>query len=157
MRANHGVSFVSSKSDLSPVFNFATAVMYAMLCYIGPCYNAPELYIFSVLSTAVGRHERVPETQTHRSLGMTSGELGTWMNWKIWNFRWGTSGPSRRSPRANWRWRGGVWEVSRGWGWVEVIIPEADSRSAPSQWETALLCNDVSHWLGASLESSLIP
>ena len=31
----------------------------------------------------------------------------------------------------------------------------ADSRFAPSQWETALLCNDVSHWLGASLESAL--
>ena len=32
----------------------------------------------------------------------------------------------------------------------------ADSRLAPSQWETALLCNDVSHWLGASLESALL-
>ena len=31
----------------------------------------------------------------------------------------------------------------------------ADSRFAPSQWETALLCNDVSDWLGASLESAL--
>ena len=31
----------------------------------------------------------------------------------------------------------------------------ADSRFAPSQWETALLCNDVSHWLGGSLESAL--
>ena len=31
----------------------------------------------------------------------------------------------------------------------------ADSRFAPSQWEMALLCNDVSHWLGASLESAL--
>ena len=31
----------------------------------------------------------------------------------------------------------------------------ADSRFAPSQWETALLCNDVSHWLGASLESAM--
>ena len=31
----------------------------------------------------------------------------------------------------------------------------AASRFAPSQWETALLCNDVSHWLGASLESAL--
>ena len=31
----------------------------------------------------------------------------------------------------------------------------ADSRFAPSQWETALLCNDVSHWLDASLESVL--
>ena len=31
----------------------------------------------------------------------------------------------------------------------------ADSRFAPSQWETALLCNAVSQWLGASLESAL--
>ena len=30
-----------------------------------------------------------------------------------------------------------------------------DSKFTPSQWETALLCNDVSHWLGGSLESSL--
>ena len=29
------------------------------------------------------------------------------------------------------------------------------SRFAPSQWETALLCNDVAHWLGANLESVL--
>ena len=32
----------------------------------------------------------------------------------------------------------------------------ADSRFAPSQWETALLCNDVSHWLGASIASALV-
>ena len=32
----------------------------------------------------------------------------------------------------------------------------ADSRFVPSQWEMALLCNDVSHWLGANLESALI-
>ena len=31
----------------------------------------------------------------------------------------------------------------------------ADSRLAPSQQETALLCNDVSHWLGTNLESTL--
>ena len=30
----------------------------------------------------------------------------------------------------------------------------ADSRFAPSQWETALLCNVVSHWLDTSLESA---
>ena len=30
-----------------------------------------------------------------------------------------------------------------------------DSRFAPSQWETTLLCNGVSHCLGASLESAL--
>ena len=33
---------------------------------------------------------------------------------------------------------------------------EADSRFAPSQWETTLLCNDVSHCLGASLQSALV-
>ena len=31
----------------------------------------------------------------------------------------------------------------------------ADSRFKSSQWETALLCNNVSHWVGASLESDL--
>ena len=31
----------------------------------------------------------------------------------------------------------------------------ADSWFAPSQWERVLLCNDVSHWLGANLESTL--
>ena len=31
----------------------------------------------------------------------------------------------------------------------------ADSRFAPSQWETAFLCNDVFHWLGANLKSAL--
>ena len=34
-------------------------------------------------------------------------------------------------------------------------IYRADSRFVPSQWEKALLCNDVSHWLDANLESSL--
>ena len=37
-----------------------------------------------------------------------------------------------------------------------LSIFRADSRFAPSQWETALLCNDVSHCLGAKLESTLI-
>ena len=36
-----------------------------------------------------------------------------------------------------------------------LCVNRADSRFAPSQWETALLCNDVSHWLGANLESAL--
>ena len=36
------------------------------------------------------------------------------------------------------------------------IVFRADSRFAPRQWETALLCNDVSHWLGASLKSALM-
>ena len=35
-------------------------------------------------------------------------------------------------------------------------IYRAGSRVAPSQWETSLLSNDVSHWLGANPESALI-
>ena len=38
--------------------------------------------------------------------------------------------------------------------WCICYHCSADSRFAPSQWETALLCNGVSHWLGASLHSS---
>ena len=37
-----------------------------------------------------------------------------------------------------------------------IYIIRADSRFAPSQWKTALLCNNVSHWLGTNLESALI-
>ena len=38
-----------------------------------------------------------------------------------------------------------------------VDIPDrADFRFAPSQWETVLLCNDVSHWLGANLEPAML-
>ena len=36
------------------------------------------------------------------------------------------------------------------------IMFRADSRFVPSQWEMVLLCNYVSHWLGASLESALM-
>ena len=41
-------------------------------------------------------------------------------------------------------------------GAKEAPINRADYRFAPSQWETPLLCNDISHWLDASLESALI-
>ena len=38
--------------------------------------------------------------------------------------------------------------------WINIKC-RADSRLATAQWETALLCNAVSHWLGAKLESAL--
>ena len=41
------------------------------------------------------------------------------------------------------------------WEIPECLPHRADSSFAPSQWEMVLLCNDVSHWLGASLESAL--
>ena len=36
-----------------------------------------------------------------------------------------------------------------------LINDRADSRFVPSQWETSLQSNAVSHWLGADLESAL--
>ena len=54
------------------------------------------------------------------------------------------------------QWLGCVLAVE----WVLVIFRKyhlkADSRFVPSQWETALLCNDVSHCLDASLGSALL-
>ena len=35
--------------------------------------------------------------------------------------------------------------------WRQTYITRADSRLAPSQWETSLQSNAVSHWLGANL------
>ena len=35
-------------------------------------------------------------------------------------------------------------------------IHRADCRFAPSQWETAILCSGVSHWMGANMESPCI-
>ena len=39
---------------------------------------------------------------------------------------------------------------------ILIVCHWANSRFARSKWETALLCNDVSHSLGASLESALL-
>ena len=41
------------------------------------------------------------------------------------------------------------------WEQRDVIHFRADSRLAPSQWETSLQSNAVSHWLDADLESAL--
>ena len=52
-------------------------------------------------------------------------------------------------PLPQWEARLPLEQPGRSWCW-------ADSRFAPSQWETVLLCNDGSHWLGASLQSALL-
>ena len=44
---------------------------------------------------------------------------------------------------------------SRSYLLLQLISVSADSRFVPSQWETASLCNVVSHWLAAKLESAL--
>ena len=46
----------------------------------------------------------------------------------------------------------GLWLKS-----IWLVTPKhmADSRFSPSQWVPLWLCNNVSHWLGANLESTL--
>ena len=39
--------------------------------------------------------------------------------------------------------------------YIRVGSSRVDSRLAPSQWETSLQSNTVSHWLGTNLESAL--
>ena len=41
------------------------------------------------------------------------------------------------------------------WHEVKRETDRVDSRLAPSQWETSLQSNTVSHWLGANLESAM--
>ena len=41
--------------------------------------------------------------------------------------------------------------------YLRLYCSRADSRFAPCQWETSLQSNVVSHWLGATLESALLP
>ena len=43
------------------------------------------------------------------------------------------------------------WNISSS----SKVYTRADSRLAPSQWETSLQSDTVSHWLGANLESAL--
>ena len=40
--------------------------------------------------------------------------------------------------------------------YIQVCISDSYSMFAPNHWETALLCNDVSHWLDVSLKSVLL-
>ena len=44
--------------------------------------------------------------------------------------------------------------IAACWCQIALYNYKADSRLAPSQWETSLQSNAVSHWLSASLEST---
>ena len=67
---------------------------------------------------------------------------------------------------STWQWPGdsqlqvsGNSSVPYMWQYVLYswdTIHRAHSWFAPSQWETALLCNDISHWLGANQEIARI-
>ena len=77
----------------------------------------------------------------------------------------------RQSPHIIWHWYSGniriagnppEFKIRHGWyAWKLYHVKHEnghryDSRLAPSQWETALQSNAVSHWLGTNLESAVV-
>ena len=76
-------------------------------------------------------------------------------------FVWGIH-RDRWIPRTKGQLRGKCFHLmTSSWGPVMrrafMCSCRADSVFTPSQWEMALLCNDVSYWMGANLESALQP
>ena len=53
------------------------------------------------------------------------------------------------------RYRAGCHQTFNDVWFMKIICSRAGSRFTPSQWYTALPCNDVSHWLDARQESAL--
>ena len=67
--------------------------------------------------------------------------------WRIWVTKSYKSAKNTMLPKQN--------KANQTIGIFYGIYNKADSRFVPSQWETVLICNDVYHWLDASLESAL--
>ena len=82
---------------------------------------------------------------------------------RVQNFGWRLSLRGAIEIGNNWSGNGFAANKQQAIAWTNGdpvrrrIYPRSDSRFAPSQWETVLLCNDVSHWLGASLDSDPYP
>ena len=90
----------------------------------------------------------------------------------VWNSSsvdgwWSLNGRAIAALRRHWRQTDGfkceppqeVSYIIQQWSMKMMkmfIINKVNSRFTPSQWETSLQSNAVSHWLGANLESALI-
>ena len=74
-----------------------------------------------------------------------------WLNYSLRDSQvsWANIGPTSGQQNRFWTNVGPTFIVV----WAEIT--RADSRYAPSQWETLLQSNAVSHWLCANLESAL--
>ena len=81
------------------------------------------------------------------SISQWSDLSGYGQNWVILGHK---KQPNFKSICSTWV-LGHTWNVKT----LSNCISKADSRFALSQWVGALLCNGVSHWLGANLESAL--
>ena len=132
-----------------------------------------------VMRKALPFNDVILKSYSHDNFKLTLNWLGTW-KWLI-SFktlhsmmrlsRCGTHALARKPPESDPKnspaiQTGNKISVIQAWShtrshwrsmsYLKVIVNlRADSMLASSQWETALLCNDVSHWLGASLDSAL--
>ena len=95
-------------------------------------FKAPIIIIASTLGSLKTRSR-------HGANFVVTGETVT-DNWVVLST---TSGATSDDKVAS-------WQLS-----VNSSVSKTDSRLAPSQWETSLQSNAVSHWLGANLESAL--
>ena len=77
------------------------------------------------------------------------------VNWTLGNkFHWNLKQHKKPRIQENGYWYKNIICLSSNS--IPFLIDfRADSRFVPSQWETVLLCNDTSHWLGTNLESAL--
>ena len=116
------------------------------LCEGNPRGQWYKAFIFSLLSFWANcwTNDRVAGDFRHRDANGPWKSIGMcYDNWSNYGRNWLLQ-KSNSSPKT-------------GAGFVpNANIRRADPRFVPNQWETVLLCNDVSHWLGASLESALI-
>ena len=137
-------------------------------------FNNSHLSLFSLqelVKSFVFPHLRVSNCRLHRVLLSSIFGDGIFLSVKA-NWYWHVSigGLSKCCKSANdWRLNISLWcnstvrtfthsvvhSCSCLFGRLLINYCRDDTRFACSQWETALLCNDVSHWLGARLESAL--
>ena len=117
-------------------------------------YNRLPSYQYRHLCRHRQRGNNIP---SYRGiLGGKSQRGGTMMDRtpaRSWSFHTSWRQTGRVSPRPR-------WSATKSMNYGELFKSSGsafrdDSRFTPSQWETALLCNAVFHWLGANLESAL--
>ena len=142
MSVRYGLSFVTSICCLySPSL---TAIQSTLSCHTGQFYNdTPDLEVSRVYLVDALKVTYFNQ-QSSKSLLLYQRDLKSWdiISNTVTTPKIQTSAVCQThidqstQPPIHWNTR-------------------TDSRFPPSQWEAALLCNGVSHWLGTSLESAL--
>ena len=138
----------SSKSIIYDLLPDATSLDYLLTCKCselwrsGPWFNI-KMPSYQYRKSHCGDKTVVRSSYLHNGISYTG---------KMVSFYWISPQLPRKSAQIllpNWQFYlpriVGPWDM----------YGRADSRLVPSQWETPLLRNTVSHWLGANLEAAL--